>query len=40
MFRDRGEAAKRAIAAVYPGMTLEEFFSESDVGHVRQTTTS
>lgn len=39
MFRERGEAAKRAIAAVYPGVTFEEFSSKSDVGHVRQTTT-
>lgn len=35
MFRERGEAAKRAIAAVYPGVTFEEFSSKSDVGHVR-----
>lgn len=39
LFRDRGEAAKAAILAAYPGTAFEEFSSKGDVGYVRQTMT-
>ncbi len=38
LFKDRGDAAKAAVAEVFPGIAFDELSSKGDAGYVRQTT--